>query len=262
MSTYEPMCEVDTTSWFAPCGELEDGCPTDEHETSHGPATCVDDECVCDDPNAMMIGGVCVCKNGFEWDPEKKECVCNGEIETPPDCDDFDEDPCLGIICTPPKICVDGNCECPEGLEDINGLCLDPDPCLGVLCPPNSHCEDGNCHCDEGYVGDEKGNCIMSETADCAPPDDCCPSNATICLKPGTGLGGGGCFTLNQECDKTIMFFIDTNPETGVGGEGDDCDEHGLQQVCSCTKEIQALTDMITSLVARIEELENADKET
>ena len=227
-------------------------CP--DGSTGAGPATCIDGKCVCDDPNAIFAGGECICDNGFEWDEDQQKCVSDGggDPENPDK-----EDPCFGVICTPPKECVDGECVCPDGtVEDANGLCVDPDKCKGVLCPPNAECIDGVCVCEDGYVADENGNCVMSETDDCEERDDCCPSNATICIKPGTGLGGGGCFTLNQICDKTIMLFVDTNPETGVGGEGDDCDEHGLQQVCACTKEIQMLTDMITSLQARIEELE------
>ena len=236
-----------------PCKNVT--CP--DGTTGAGPATCVDGKCVCDDPNAIISGGKCICNNGFEWDEDQKKCVANGGGGEPdnPDTDD----PCFGVICTPPKVCKDGKCVCPDGkVEDANGLCIDPDKCKGVLCPPNAECKDGVCVCEDGYVADENGNCVMSETDGCEERDDCCPSNATICIKPGTGLGGGGCFTLNQICDKTIMLFVDTNPETGVGGEGDDCDEHGLQQVCACTKEIQMLTDMITSLVARIEELEEA----
>ena len=92
----------------------------------------------------------------------------------------------------------------------------------------------------------------MAETPGCEPPEDCCPANSTICVQAGSGLGGGGCFTLNQDCDKTIMLWVDPNHETA----DDDCDEHGMQQICACTKEIQMLTDMITSLTARIAELE------
>ena len=247
---YTPMSEVDTSNWYAPCGK-NGSCPTAENEISHGSASCVDETCVCDDPNAMMIGGVCVCGNGFEWDPDQKKCVPNGDSKPPPT---FDEDPCHGVICTPPRECVDGNCECPEGTIDQGGLCLPEDPCEGVLCPPNSHCEDGMCKCDEGYVNKD-GRCVMSETADCEPRDDCCPANSTICIQAGSGLGGGGCFTLNQDCDKTIMLWVDPT-YTGGGDAADECDEEGNANPCSCTREIQALTDMITSLSARIAELE------
>jgi hypothetical protein len=93
----------------------------------------------------------------------------------------------------------------------------------------------------------------MAETPGCDPPEDCCPANSTVCIQAGSGLGGGGCFTLNQDCDKTIMLWVDPK----AAGVDDDCDEHGLQQICACTKEIQMLTDMITSLTARIAELED-----
>lgn len=217
--------------------------------TGAGPAQCVGGDCVCDDENAIIIGGECVCDNGYEWDEENEVCIPNGTSTPPPD---IEEDPCFGVTCTPPQECVEGECVCPEGTELINGLCLDPDPCLGVLCPPNAECVDGICTCLPGYVVDEKGNCVMAETPGCEPPEDCCPANSTICVQAGSGLGGGGCFTLNQDCDKTIMLWVDPNHEA----VDDDCDEHGLQQICACTKEIQMLTDMITSLTARIAELE------
>jgi hypothetical protein len=129
------------------------------------------------------------------------------------------------------------------------------DPCDGVLCPPNSECKDGVCVCKDGWEADANGNCIQAETPGCEERDDCCPSNATICIQAGSGLGGGGCFTLNQICDKTIMLWVDPTQETGTSTE-ENCDEHGMQQVCSCTKEVQALVDMITSLSARIAALE------
>ena len=233
---------------YDPCADVE----------CEGASKCVDGECVCDDPNAWYSDDLelCICDNGYEWDEDKEECVPNGESKPPPGedpCGDM-EDPCWGVICTPPQECdkETGKCVCPDGKELINGLCLDPDKCNGVLCPPNSTCEDGVCVCDDGYVADEKGNCVMSETEGCDPPEDCCPANSTICVQAGSGLGGGGCFTLNQDCDKTIMLWVDPNGD----GADDNCDDTGLQQICSCTKEIQALTDMITSLTARIAELE------
>ena len=227
------------------CKDVE--CP--DGSTGAGPAQCVEGDCICDDENAIIIGGECVCGNGFEWDEENEICIPNGTSTPPPD---IEEDPCFGVVCTPPQECVEGECVCPEGTELINGLCLDPDPCLGVLCPPNAECVDGICTCLPGYVVDDKGNCVMAETPGCDPPEDCCPANSTICVQAGSGLGGGGCFTLNQDCDKTIMLWVDPNHEA----VDDDCDEHGLQQICACTKEIQMLTDMITSLTARIAELE------
>ena len=237
------------------CVEQEEEDPCKDVECPDA-SKCVDGECVCDDENATIIGDVCVCNNGFEWDKDQEKCVPNGDSKPPTGEDPCGkpDDPCHGVICTPPQECdpETGECVCPEGTELINGLCLDPDKCKGVLCPPNSKCENGVCVCEDGYVADAKGNCVMAETPGCEPPEDCCPANSTICVQAGSGLGGGGCFTLNQDCDKTIMLWVDPNHETA----DDDCDEHGMQQICACTKEIQMLTDMITSLTARIAELE------
>ena len=162
-------------------------------------------------------------------------------------------DPCTGVTCLPPKECVDGKCVCPDGTIDVGGLCLSDDRCLNVLCPPNSTCVEGVCICDAGYVLNGKGYCVMAETPDCTEDTDCCPSNATIQIKAGSGLGGGGSFRLNQPCDKTIMLWVDDLSETA----DEECNENGQAQICSCTAEMAVLMDMIVELKAELDTLKD-----
>ena len=217
-----------------------------------GKQTC---EPVCKDPNSHYNAddGECYCNNGFLWDPESETCKEQCEPEPPPggDGDCGTEDPCHGVTCLPPKVCVKGECVCPEGtIEDEGGLCLPEDLCLNVLCPPNSTCIEGTCVCDEGYLLNHLGYCQASETP-CDLPDPACASNAVIQIKAGSGLGGGGSFRLNQACDKTILLWVDTNKDVVDAS----CDENGMSSVCSCTGEITQLMDMIVSLKAEVEQL-------
>ena len=222
---------------------------------NNGELTCYPE---CEDPNAELnADGECICKCGYLWSEAQQICVEECESAAPPggdgNCEDGEDDPCQGVTCLPPRECVDGKCVCPEGTVDVGGLCMSDDRCENVLCPPNSTCYDGRCVCDEGFVLNPQGYCVRSETDDNCDDTDCI-SNATIQIKPGAGLGGGGSFRLNQACDKTIMLWVDPNAGTGVD---DDCDENGQSQVCSCTAEIQALLDLIVDLKAQLEQLQD-----
>lgn len=93
----------------------------------------------------------------------------------------------------------------------------------------------------------------MAETPDCTEDTDCCPSNATIQIKAGSGLGGGGSFRLNQPCDKTIMLWVDDLSETA----DEECNENGQAQICSCTAEMAVLMDMIVELKAELDTLKD-----
>ena len=244
--------------------ECKDGvCLCDDGYTgvwSNGVLTCYSN---CEDPNAHRDeDGECVCNDEYLWDPEHERCRRECEPTTPHDGDgdcDTDDDPCHGVSCLPPKVCKDGECQCPDGTVLKNGLCLPDDLCENVCCPPNATCKDGICVCDAGYVLNDMGYCVMAETGACADSsdDDCCCSNATIEIKAGSGLGGGGTFQLNQPCDKTIMLWVDKG-ETVVD---EDCNEYGQAQVCSCTAEIQHLTDLINEIKAEIDQLKDKAKE-
>ena len=207
------------------------------------------------DDSEIWNGEKCICANEYIWNYELDKCVPQCD-PTPPvkgDGDCGDESPCHGVTCMPPRECDEesGECICPKGTVDSgNGLCIPDELCLNVLCPPNATCDpgSGHCICDEGYVLNDRGYCVMAETADCKEEPDCCPSNSTIQIKAGSGLGGGGSFRLNQPCDKTIMLWVDNS--TDIADE--DCDEYGQAQVCSCTAEIAQLMDLIVELQAEM----------
>ena len=236
------------------CVDGDRGC-SDDSDCPPG-QICVNGSCqdACPKTSEVWDGEKCVCANGYVLvDGEcQEQCDPFPPVGGDGDCDD-EGDPCFGVTCIPPRECVDGSCECPEGTRDAgNGLCMPADLCWGVLCPPNATCVDGICQCDDGYVLDgETGYCVMSETPDCLiEPEDCCPSNATIQIKPGRGLGGGGSFRLNQPCDKTIMLWVDSS---GDDVADEECDEYGQAQVCSCSAEIAMLMDLIVELRAELE---------
>ena len=204
--------------------------------------------------NTVWNGSECICKNGFVF----VDGVCKPQCPpTPPsggdaECND-DGDPCFGVICQPPRQCEGGACVCPDGTVDKGGMCVPADPCFGVLCLPNSSCEGGNCVPDDGYIQDENGNIVPDpdlldpECIEAMEAEDCCPSNATIQIKAGKGLGGGGSFRLNQPCDKTIMLWLDTSAEE------EECDEYGQANACTCNAEIAKLYEIVLDLKAELE---------
>ncbi len=127
---------------------------------------------------------------------------------------DDDKDPCDGVRCIPPQVCVDGECvdpcsgdeDCPEGYVCENGRCVPKDPCEGVICPEGYICKDGVCVpnpcygvvCPEGYIC-VNGKCVPVKTP--IPPGtpvvrvvDCVgkinPGNPGS--SPGSPGGGGG----------------------------------------------------------------------
>ena len=244
--------------------QTDDDCPDDEIcENGECVENCGDHDkhgCLKDD-SEIWNGEECICANEYIWNYELEKCVPQCD-PTPPvkgDGDCGDESPCHGVTCMPPRECDEetGECVCPEGTVDSgNGLCIPDELCLNVLCPPNATCDpaSGHCICDEGYVLNDKGYCVMAETPDCMEEEDCCPSNSTIQIMAGSGLGGGGSFRLNQPCDKTIMLWVDS----GTDVTDEDCDEYGQAQVCSCTAEIAALMDLIVELQAEMEIIKDA----
>ena len=218
---------------------------------------CINGECQdrCPDAKEVWNGEECICDNGFIEVNNvcQPQCPPRPPVEGGGDCDSTGNNPCHGVTCIPPRECIDGACVCPAGMIDIgNGLCIaeaGEEACTTTYCPPNSTCQDGICVCDEGYVKDHGGYCVMAETPDCidVPSEDCCPSNKTIQLVAGKGLGGGGSFSLNQSEDKTIMFWIDESEEE------EECNEIGQAEVCTCTHELAKLMEVILSIKQEIE---------
>ena len=218
---------------------------------------CVNGECQdrCPDVSEVWNGEECICANEFVEvnDICQPQCPPRPPVEGDGDCESTNNNPCHGVTCIPPRTCVDGSCVCPAGMIDAgNGLCVaesGDEACATTYCPPNSTCQDGLCLCDEGYVKDPNGWCVMAETPDCedVPAEDCCPSNSTIELIAGDGLGGGGSFTLNQSEDKTIIFWLDKSEED------EECNELGQAEVCTCTHELAQLMEVVLTLKKEIQ---------
>lgn len=277
----EPECSSDEDcpdGQICVDGKCVDGCRSDDD--CPGDATCVDGKCKnpdptfeppatsdypcndgytaiwengkpicyadCHDPNAQLTtGGECICKDGYLYDEELKKCREECDPTPPYGTDgDCEEDPCEGVICTPPQVCTDGECKCPEGTKLAGCLCIPDDPCFGILCKPNATCSDGTCVCDEGYKADDQGNCILELPEECQKETDCCPSNATIMLGAGQELGGGGGFKVNRECDKTITFWLD--PLSDAITDDWNCDN------CSCNAELTYLMEIVLELKAEL----------
>lgn len=216
----------------------------------NGEQVCCND---CDDQNAIpTIGCKCICKDGYILDPDTGKCREECHPSPPHGNDgDCDDDPCKEVSCTPPLVCTDGKCECPEGTKLEGGLCIPDDPCFGILCGPHASCKKGTCECDEGYTADARGNCQPDLDPECSREADCCPSNATIMLGAGDSLGGGGSFALNRSCDKTITFWVDPSSDT----DEEECES------CSCSYELSQLMETVLELKEELEMLqENAKK--
>ena len=56
-------------------------------------------------------------------------------------------DQCNRIDCRNGGICLEGNCDCPEGF--LGDLCEIKDLCYGVTCAYDGECMDGSCVCIE-----------------------------------------------------------------------------------------------------------------
>lgn len=68
------------------------------------------------------------------------------------------EDPCDTVVCNNGGICVEGNCDCPEGFS--GSQCDEEDLCItqNIQCMNGGICDEGICDCPTGFIGD---NCEL-----------------------------------------------------------------------------------------------------
>jgi len=112
-----------------------------------------------------------------------KTCVYNGFNKTL--CSEFgctvikgggEYNPCEGVMCEPPLVCVDGECidlcadvKCDEGYACEDGECVITDPCADVSCEENEICDGGECIGKTPSLTIEKQANTESTTADGTP---------------------------------------------------------------------------------------------
>ncbi len=230
---------VDTASDVTHCGQCDNPC--DEGDACHdgvcGPPDCGEGEAFCD--------GSCVdittstehcqeCFNACDEDiagasavcEESSGCayVCDDETQTLCEdaglCTDTDEDDehcgTCGNACGADETCVDGQCECAEGLVDCGGDCVDTDE-------DPQHC--GGC----GEACDSVEVCVAGScTDDC--PDGLSACSGT-CVDLDTSVEH--CQTCGNQCDADIAGASPLCTAQGCDYQCDDgsetlCEDEGV----------------------------------
>jgi len=173
-------------------------------EVDNGDATCLDGECK-----------LTSCDDGFD--------DCDGLLETGCETDLLSDNLNCGLCakeCLPPDNCADGQCsfECPEGLKNCDGECLDtqadPENCgiCGLVCKVDSP--------------EKLGVCVNGGCGEIL-----CPANQhNLNLLPGDGCeyecsqtNGGveACDGFDNDCDK------DVDEDFDLAADSDNCGQCG-----------------------------------
>ena len=225
---------------------IVEGFKSDGTRTSVARCCEADQECCGDDccgPAGQCCdlgsrGKVCISPNATCCPSDAARGICSPGEDCCPDigCVDTQDESYCGncVICSPGKVCVDGRCECREGLTLCGEICRDtnrdenncggcnlrctsphrPDCCdgrcvntqfvpihcgsCGNRCEINETCIRGNCHCIHEC-------CNSNYSGVCVTPRTCCPepcSRCTIgeCLRWRNGIVGGYCEELANFC--------------------------------------------------------------
>ena len=116
-------------------------------------------------------------------------------------------DPCNGVICQNGGTCVDGTCDCPDGVS--GEFCDVVDLCYGVTCQNDGTCIDGTCDCPEGTEGEfcETKLSVQARLAKgVETPLDLVTAGIPLDSLYGKEYQGGIIFFVNTEPDKYPNF--------------------------------------------------------
>jgi len=91
------------------------------------------------------------------------------------------KDPCETTNCLNGGVCIDGNCDCPEGYSGAQ--CETFDDCYNVSCLNGGTCVNGQCNCLEGWTGSD---CSQQVT-----PDKIRITKVVVTKFPATDNGAG-----------------------------------------------------------------------
>jgi hypothetical protein len=64
-----------------------------------------------------------------------------------------EKDPCETTTCLNGGVCIDGDCDCPDGYSGPQ--CESFNACFSVICLNGGNCVNGACNCLEGYTGSD-----------------------------------------------------------------------------------------------------------
>jgi len=126
--------------------------------------------------------------------------------------------------CTGGKLCIDGECMCPDFQQDCSGLCTDmgtDDNCdgCGDACTGGRTCIDTSCQCPAGQTECD-GTCTpLGTNTNCSECGDSCPA--------GQRCKSGECAdTVGMVLISSGSFWMGNDGTTPEGGAGDEIPYH------------------------------------
>lgn len=214
-------------------------------------------------------GKVCISPNATCCPSDAERGFCSPDEDCCPDvgCVNTQDDSYCGgcVVCSPGKVCVDGRCECREGLTLCGEICRDtnrdenncggcnqrcasphrPDCCDGQCvntrvhrphcgrcnnpCQINEVCGDGVCRCARACChANSSGICVMPPTC-CPEPCSACVWDGVTCLRWRDGIVGGYCDEIPWEC-QVVQQYCPVDDSLGIYdccGPGETCTDAG-----------------------------------
>ena len=185
-----------------------------------------DDECECEDPNAIVDAttGTCACNEDDDWFlfVARSQCrKCTAGLAS--------LDQITGAcVCSTENAVLDStgvNCVCDDGfLQSHSNECIacgSVDGIIGTLVNDFCTCEavnavlvDGMCQCDKGYMA-HNGGCVrcvgplavVNENGECSCPEGLVLSPELTCIVVCDGNAGSGLLDQNSGMDFSLNCF-------------------------------------------------------